>query len=134
MRTTDIKFLAKASEGTLTGCDTLMISGVKIDSRACGEGDLFICIEGAKSDGHSYIRSAYDNGCRAFLVTKDVEELEGAAYIRVPDSYAAAVKMAKAYLDQFELIKIGVTGSVGKTTTRMLVAAVMAAKYRTVST
>ncbi len=134
MRPTDIKFLAKASCGKLIGCDSLVISGVKIDSRACGEGDLFICIEGAKSDGHSYIKAAYEKGCRAFLVTKDVEELEGAAYILVTDAYAAAVKMAKAYLDQFDLIRIGITGSVGKTTTRMLVAAVMAAKYRTVST
>ena len=133
MRPTDIKFLAQASGGVLSGCDTLMISGVKIDSRKCGEGDLFICIEGSKTDGHSYIAAAYENGCRAFLVTKDVPLPEGAAFIHAGDSYQAAVRMAQAYMDQFSLIKIGVTGSVGKTTTRQLTAAVMAAKYRTVS-
>ena len=134
MRSTDIRFLCEACGGRLSGNRELKISGVKIDSRSAGEGDLFICIVGEKTDGHRYIASAYENGCRAFLVTEETEELEGAAYIHVEDSYKAAVMMAKAYLDQFDLIKIGVTGSVGKTTTRSLVAAVMAAKYKTVAT
>ena len=134
LRPTKIRILSDACGGRLSGNADLVISGVKIDSRTAGEGDLFICIVGEKTDGHLYAAKAYEQGCRAFLVTKDVEELEGAAYIHVDDSAKAAVMMAKAYLDQFSLIRIGVTGSVGKTTTRSLVAAVMSAKYRTVCT
>ena len=126
--------LAEACGGRLSGNASVAVTGVKIDSRKAGRGDLFICIKGEKTNGHLYAQSAYDQGCRAFLVTEDVQEHKDAAYIHVEDAYKAAVAMASAYLDQFSLIRIGVTGSVGKTTTRSLVAAVMSAKYRTVST
>ena len=134
MKSTDIAFLADACGGRVSGNTQLYIDNVKIDSRACGQGDLFVCIVGEKNDGHDYIMKAYDQGCRAFLVSETVEEQEGAAYIHVEDTNLAVRLMAQAYLAQFPVIKIGVTGSVGKTTTRMLTAAVMSAKYRTVCT
>ena len=74
MKTTDVRFLCDACGGRLSGNADQKISGVKIDSRAAGSGDLFICIVGEKTDGHLYAGSAYENGCRAFLVTKDIEE------------------------------------------------------------
>ncbi|MBR3296381.1 MAG: UDP-N-acetylmuramoyl-tripeptide--D-alanyl-D-alanine ligase, partial [Firmicutes bacterium] len=134
MKSTDIAFLADACGGRVSGNTQLYIDNVKIDSRACGQGDLFVCIVGEKNDGHDYIMKAYDQGCRAFLVSEPVGEQEDAAYIHVEDTNLAVRLMAQAYLAQFPVIKIGVTGSVGKTTTRMLTAAVMSAKYRTVCT
>jgi len=133
LRSTDIAFLAQACGGTLSGIRQ-DIKGVRIDSRECGEGDLFVCVVGEKNDGHRFIPKAYELGCRAFLVSEDCDELPGAAYVRVEDTTHAFRLMAQAYLAQFPVIKIGVTGSVGKTTTKMLTAAVMSAKYRTVCT
>ena len=134
MRSTDAAFLAEACGGRISGEEGIIVKNVKIDSRACGPGDLFVCIVGEKNDGHNYISKAYGQGCRAFLVSEDVEEAPGAVYIHVEDTNLAVRQMAQAYLAQFSVIKIGVTGSVGKTTTRMLTAAVMSAKYRTVCT
>ena len=134
MKSTDIAFLADACGGRISGNTHIYINDVKIDSRACGPGDLFVCIVGEKNDGHDYAAKAYALGCRAFLVSEPVDEFEEAAYIHVEDTNLAIRLMAQAYLAQFPVIKIGVTGSVGKTTTRMLTAAVMSAKYRTVST
>lgn len=133
MVATKLGFLAKACGGALTGDAQATVYDVKIDSRECLSGDLFVCVVGESKDGHDYINSAYERGCRCFLVSREIE-FEGASFIRVDDTKAAFTKMAEAYLNQFSLRKIAITGSVGKTTTKMLTAAVMQSKYNTIST
>ncbi len=133
MRATKLGMLADACSGILTGDAQMTVCDVKIDSRACVPGDLFVCVVGENKDGHDYINSAYEKGCRCFLVSRDMK-IEGASFIKVEDTKAAFAKMAEAYLNQFSLRKIAVTGSVGKTTTKMLTAAVMQSRYNTIST
>lgn len=137
MRSTDLKFLAEACGGELRGRQDMKITGVGIDSREVGEGDLFVCVKGPSNDGHKYIGQAYERGCRCFLVDNEeaakarLKGLDDCAWVLAKDSQYAFEMMAKAYMDQFDLIKIGVTGSTGKTSTKALCAAVMSAKYRT---
>ena len=132
MRPCSVRYLADACGGTVTGDSGYLVRDIKIDSRACGDGDLFVCVIGEINDGHNFVRSAYDNGCRAFLVSRDVELPEDAVLIHTDDTMQAFRHMAETYLAQFNVRKIGVTGSVGKTTTKMLTAAVASAKYRTI--
>lgn len=127
------EFLAKACDGILCGNKDTIITGVKIDSRDCKPGDMFVCIVGDNNDGHDYIAAAYVAGCTCFLVSKDIEFAD-ACFIVVHDTKEAMIQMAEAYLNQFQPRKIGVTGSVGKTTTKMLTAAVMGSRYNTVCT
>lgn len=134
MKPTNVNFLANACGGEIIGANNRKIFGVKIDSRESFTGDMFVCIVGENNDGHNYIQSAYENGCRTFLISEDIPTHNDATYIKVKDTYQAFCKMSEEYLKQFEIIKIGVTGSVGKTTTKMLTAAVMGSKYHTIAT
>ncbi|MCF0150777.1 MAG: UDP-N-acetylmuramoyl-tripeptide--D-alanyl-D-alanine ligase [Firmicutes bacterium] len=138
MRETSVAFLAQACGAKLLGCSSLMITGVKIDSREVCPGDLFVAVKGPNNDGHRFLNAAYEQGARAFLVSDEdaAEEFlntrEDAAIVLTDNTEYAFEMMAKGYLDQFELIRIAVSGSTGKTSTKALTAAVMAAKYRTV--
>ena len=132
MRPTSARFLADACGGKLAGDPEYLVRDIKIDSRECADGDLFVCVIGEINNGHNYVKSAYDLGCRAFLVSQDIPELPGSVVIRVDDTMEGFRRMAEAYVAQFNVRKVGVTGSVGKTTTKMLTAAVASAKYKTV--
>ena len=133
MRATSVEFLAKACDGILCGNKDTMVTGVKIDSRDCKPGDMFVCIVGENNDGHDYIAAAYVAGCTTFLVSKNIEFAD-ACFIVVDDTRKAMIQMAEAYLNQFKPRKVGVTGSVGKTTTKMLTAAVLGSRFNTVCT
>jgi len=133
MKPISAEFLANACGGKLIGNPNTLIKGIKIDSRDCAEGDMFVCVVGENRDGHDFIASAFVNGCNCFLVSHEVE-FSDACFILVEDTKIALTKMAEAYLNQYNLIKVGVTGSVGKTTTKMLTAAVLSSKYNTVCT
>ncbi len=134
MRETTIDFLGSACGAQLFGDKEYKVRDVKIDSRACGEGDLFVCIVGEVNNGHRYARSAYDLGCRAFLTSEDIDVPSDANILRVKDTNEAIKQMALAYVEQFSIKRLAVTGSVGKTSTKMLTAAVMSAKYNTLCT
>ena len=140
MQTTSIDFLCKACSGKLLGIRDNDISGVKIDSREAASRDIFVCVVGEINDGHKFVEGAYGNGCRAFLMS-DVSVAEtmisahdDVSVVLVPDTVKAFEQMAEGYLAQFNVKKLAVTGSVGKTTTKMLTAAVMGTKYRTICT
>lgn len=133
MRPSSLRFLSDACSGILEGDPNVLVKDIKIDSRECGEGDLFVCIVGEKNNGHDYIKSAFNQGCKNFLVSEDIH-MEGANFICVDDTLKGLQKMAGGYLAQFPVRKVAVTGSVGKTTTKMLTAAVMSSRFRTVTT
>ena len=134
MRATTIDFLGSACGARLNGDKEYLVRDVKIDSRACREGDLFVCIVGDVNNGHRFARSAYDLGCRAFLTSEDIDVPSDANILRVEDTNEAVKHMALAYIEQFSIKRLAVTGSVGKTSTKMLTAAVMSAKYNTLCT
>jgi UDP-N-acetylmuramoyl-tripeptide--D-alanyl-D-alanine ligase len=111
-----------ATEGHIVS-DTMsndwVAKGVSIDSRTCLPGDIFIALSGTKFDGHNYVSHALDCGAVAAVVSHVPEGLENLpALIVVEDSNQALIDMARYARASSNAKIIGVTGSVGKTTTK----------------
>jgi UDP-N-acetylmuramoyl-L-alanyl-D-glutamate--2,6-diaminopimelate ligase len=105
------------------------ITNVAYDSRKAKAGSLFVCIDGTKVDGHSFIPDALENGTRAFLVEKDVEVPEGVAVIKIRSARFALAYVSDAFYDhpsgKFNLV--GVTGTKGKTTMSYMIKSILEA-------
>ncbi len=138
MERTSARFLAEACGGALMGASGLYAEGVKIDSRECKPGDLFVAVVGEINDGHRFMEGAYGLGARIFLVSDEdaanalISKHKDACCILTENTDRAFSEMAMAYIRQFNPIKIGITGSTGKTSTKALTKAVFSAKYNTV--
>ncbi|MCR4804624.1 MAG: UDP-N-acetylmuramoyl-tripeptide--D-alanyl-D-alanine ligase [Clostridia bacterium] len=138
MRKTSAAYLAEAAGAKLLGKQDAQVLNVKIDSREAGSGDMFVCVVGEIHDGHRFAQGAYDGGCRVFLMSdpaaaRAMLEKDDACVILTEDTNEAFRDMAKAYLAQFSVRKMAITGSVGKTSTRTFTDAVLAEKYAVVS-
>ena len=135
MEQISIKEVCEACGGTLLwGDETTVIAGVTTDSRKSGENMLFIPLEGPTFDGHGFIRAAFDMGAVAALTHKDTETVCDHALIRVKDTKQALADLARYYLRKFDIPVVAVTGSVGKTTTKDMVAAALGAKLAVLKT
>ncbi len=113
------------------GFDTEILS-VSTDTRKIEPGSLFIPIKGERFDGHDFIEKALRLGAAAVLSERPVDCGPGAVY--VPDTRTAYLRLAGWYRRRFPVSVVGVTGSVGKTTTKEMIAAVLDSKYRTLKT
>jgi UDP-N-acetylmuramoyl-L-alanyl-D-glutamate--2,6-diaminopimelate ligase len=115
---------------TLTqGKDDIDINNITIDSRKAVQCSLFVCIEGMTVDGHSYIGSAYGNGCRAVIAEKEVDGIpKDMTVIRVESSRAVLNTMAANFYSHPAegMDIIGVTGTNGKTSTTYFMESVLA--------
>lgn len=121
--------IAAACGGTITSLtDDAVITAFATDSRECGPGVLFVPIRGEKVDGHDYIDRAFAAGSPAAF-TEEERDVPGGALLKVPDCRAALQKTAAWYREQFACPIVGVTGSVGKTTLKEMVAQTLSAKY-----
>lgn len=136
MEKTSIESIVKATGGLLVRKGRKKyITGVKHDSRLCQEGDLFVAVAGENQDGHSYIRQAIEKGCTAVLASRQEPEWYSAAeehdisVIKTEDTVYAMGQLAGYYLDSLDVIKVAVTGSVGKTTTRDMIYYALGEKY-----
>ncbi len=99
-----------------------------VDSRKAGRGDIFVALKGERVDGHDYVAQAAQRGASAAIVERAVEA-EIAQYV-VPDALAALQQLARnRRIARPKLKVIAITGSVGKTTTKELTAAVLATRY-----
>ncbi len=129
-----IREIMSAAKGAFTGDYTLLderITSTVIDSRKATAGSLFIAIKGEKTDGYNYIPSAVENG--ALCVVTD-RPYEGYPCVVVNDPVSALQDIARAYRKKLNITVIGITGSVGKTTTKEIVASVLKEKYKVVKT
>lgn len=127
--------IAKAVHGKLhliNGQKDKEITGVTIDSREAMEGGLFIATVGERVDGHDYIQDTVEAGVAAVVCEK--EPLVPCSYILVKDSLKALLQMAAYYREQLDVKVIGITGSVGKTTTKECIAAVLSKRYQVCKT
>ena len=113
------------------GLDTEILS-VSTDTRKIEPGSLFIPIKGERFDGHDFIDKALQLGAAAALTERPDEC--GPRKIYVPDTRLAYLRLAGWYRRRFPVSVVGVTGSVGKTTTKEMIAAVLESKYRTLKT
>ena len=107
-----------------------------IDTRTIRPGEIFIALPGAKQDGHDFLQHAISNGAVGFIIHKkkqpllemfDVAVLKKLFVVVVPDTLQSLVRMARAWRTQFKCPVIGVTGSVGKTSTKELINSILQA-------
>jgi UDP-N-acetylmuramoyl-tripeptide--D-alanyl-D-alanine ligase len=118
--------LARAVDGSLVGPDA-QIDGATIDSRQSAGGRLFVPVR-ARRDGHDFIEDALAAGAAAYLTAAPPR---GGTAIVVDDTMAALTSAGGAARDRLPDIVVGITGSVGKTSTKDLLAAVLSRRWRT---
>jgi UDP-N-acetylmuramoyl-tripeptide--D-alanyl-D-alanine ligase len=119
--------LAGAVDGRLHG-DDVAIQGVAIDSRQVVGGELFVPLV-AERDGHDFIPAAVEAGAALVLTQQRIPD--GVAAIAVADTAAALLDVGRLARRHLGPMVIGITGSVGKTSTKDLAAAALARRYRT---
>ena len=126
-----LKNIAIACEGTYVGDETLLdkvICGAVIDSRLVEEDYLFIPIKGERVDGHNFIPQVFEKGACCVLSEIELENPAG-PYIRVASSEDALKKIAAFYRRSLPIKVVGITGSVGKTSTKEMIASVVSQKF-----
>lgn len=100
--------------------------GVTFDSRAVGKGDLFFALNGETTDGHAFVADALSRGAAAAVVSRDVEGARG-PLVHVPDTMKALVELGRAARRRSTARIASVTGSVGKTSTKDALRAMLSA-------
>ncbi len=111
--------------------DATRFRGAAIDSRAVQPDDLFVALPGDRVDGHAFAATAVQSGATGCLLTHNVEGTDRAAIFLVDDTLASLQHLGAAWREALtDTQVVGITGSVGKTTTKAIVASVLATKYR----
>lgn len=109
----------------------VVVAGVTTDTRKITKANLFVPLQGEKSNGHDHVQQAFEQGASAsFWEHNQPNPPEGAALVFVDDSLKALQQLAKAYLNELDTKVIGITGSNGKTTTKDMTASILGTKYR----
>ncbi len=135
MKRMTVKEIVKATGGRLLfGDEKSVVESVSIDSRDIKENALFVPLIGERSDGHDFIEKAFLSGASVVITQKDISAIENKAAVMVEDTAKALGDIAKYYKKRFNIKTIAVTGSVGKTTTKDMLASVMNTRYNTLKT
>lgn len=122
--------IANACGGTFNNeCD---VCGVCIDTRKITKGCLFVCIKGERFDAHQFAQEALDKGAAAVMIHSEADF--NGNYVRVADTSRALLDLSGYYRSKFNLHLVGLTGSVGKTTTKEFTYLVVSAKYNAIKT
>ena len=136
--------LAAAAAGRLLLASDRPIRGAAVDSRRVKPGDCFFALPGERTDGHLFLRDAVAHGAAALVVSRDLERLQlaelaalaasreerGLSVVRVADGLRALHAIAAARRDRFELLVVGVTGSLAKTSTKEAIAETLSVRRR----
>ena len=109
------------------------INSVCIDTRKITEGCLFICIKGERFDGHDFAEEAIEKGAAAVMVHKVPQGFDG-KYVLVENTSKGLLDLGAYYRSKFTIPVVGLTGSVGKTTTKEFTYLVVSAKYNAIKT
>jgi UDP-N-acetylmuramoyl-tripeptide--D-alanyl-D-alanine ligase len=128
----ELSWVAEVLKAQGGGTRSGQATSVCTDTREATPGCLFFALQGENSDGHAYVADAFAKGAVAAVVAHPVENATGAQLV-VPETLRALGDLARAYRRQFRIPVVGVTGSVGKTTTKEMVAAVLRARYVTLA-
>ena len=112
----------------MCGLEETVIKSVTTDSRKITEGSLFIPLKGEKFDGHDFINQAFEKGAVCCLSEKNVDC--SGVVIYVEDTRKALLDLASFYRGLFDIKVCAITGSVGKTTTKDMIASVLSQKYK----
>lgn len=136
MENMTLEQITQACGGTYMGDKeklSMEITGAVIDSRLVQAGYLFIPVKGAKVDGHDFIPAVFEKGALAVLSERELKNAAG-PYILVDSTEGAMKKIAAYYRRSLNVIVVGITGSVGKTSTKEMIASVLAQKYNVLKT
>ena len=109
------------------------VAAITTDSRKAEPGGLFAAIKGERADGHDFIPSVFEKGALCVISERELPRAAG-NYILVDSTLEALKAIAADYLQQLAIPVVGITGSVGKTSTKEMIAAVLAQKYRVLKT
>ena len=141
MKNMTLRKIAEAVDGVLhiggrtsaADADTAEAEGVVLDSRKVGKDFVFIAPRGERVDGHSFIGQVFNAGALGVICERAPED-PGGAYIVVRDSFQALKDLAEYYRRQLDIRVVGITGSVGKTSTKEFVASVLSKGFRVLKT
>lgn len=125
--------IAESCGGKFVGNESdknIEITSVERDSRQVKDGSLFLAIRGERVDGHDYIEKCFASGAVCAVCEKPLVNATK-PYILVDSTLDAVKKIAKAYRQKFDIPVVGVSGSVGKTSTKEMLYAVLSQKYKT---
>jgi UDP-N-acetylmuramoyl-tripeptide--D-alanyl-D-alanine ligase len=128
-----VQDIVRATQGALVSGDLAVpVSGVSIDSRGLGLGDAFFAIRGHRLDGHAFLPDAAGRGAACLVVHALPPDVpEGLPLVMVDDTTKALGRFAAWHRSRFTIPVVAVTGSNGKTTTKEMIAAVLAVRWRT---
>lgn len=136
MKDLTVRNIAKACGGRYVGPSDLLdleVTSVTTDSRKAEKGCLFVPIKGERADGHDYIAKVMEAGALVTLTEKE-EGVPDVPRICVSSTGEAIQKIAGFYRRALGIPVVGITGSVGKTSTKEMIAAVLGQKYRVLRT
>ena len=125
--------IAKACNGEYVGDESLKntkITSVERDSRQVNNGSLFLAIKGERVDGHDFIEKCFAQGAVCALCEKAPENATKPCIV-VSSTLDAVKKIGRAYREKFDIPVIGISGSVGKTSTKEMLYAVLSQKFKT---
>jgi UDP-N-acetylmuramoyl-tripeptide--D-alanyl-D-alanine ligase len=133
MKAVTFEDIVKATGGKAVGTTDKKTIGVTMDSRLAGEGFCFVAIKGARTDGHDYIKDVFEKGAACVICDHVPEGVTGACVV-VSDTVKALQDLARWYRSTLDVKVVGISGSVGKTSTKEMVASVLSAKFHVLKT
>ena len=131
MKNLTLRNITNACQGTYHGDESLLdreVAGVTIDSRKVEKDFLFVAINGERFNAHKFIPDTIEKGALCVVSHEDLGDTDY-PYILVEATGQALLDIAKLYRDSFDVKVVGITGSVGKTSTKEMIASVLAQKY-----
>ncbi|MBR1481424.1 MAG: UDP-N-acetylmuramoyl-tripeptide--D-alanyl-D-alanine ligase [Ruminococcus sp.] len=133
MKPFTLQEIADACGGTYVGDDASRqrtVTSVERDSRHIRDGSLFLAIKGGRVDGHDFMEQCYAAGAIC-AICETAPQNAAKPYILVDSTLAAVKKIAKAYREKFDIPIVGVSGSVGKTSTKEMLYSVLSQRFKT---
>jgi UDP-N-acetylmuramoyl-tripeptide--D-alanyl-D-alanine ligase len=134
MEPKSLRQIAVATGGAVWGAEETIVTSVGTDSRNAASQQLFVALRGERVDGHQFIEAAQESGAAAALVETVNPRWRSFPQVQVPDTLQALQRLARAYRAELSLKVVGITGSNGKTSTKEMVAAILAEKYQVTKT
>ena len=130
-----VKDILKITNGKLIcGDENIEVNYFSRDTREIKEGDTYIALKGERFDGNDFCQNAVSSGAKVCIVSKDIDPIKGATIIKVEDTLKALQDIARFKRMQYDIPVVAVTGSVGKTSTKDLIASVVSEGYKTLKT
>lgn len=136
MKNMSLGRIAEACGGIYNGSEeqkNCIVESITTDSRKVEAGCLFAAIPGERVDGHRFIPNVFEQGALAVISERELENSAG-PYIQVESTLEAIKEIGRYYRQQLDIKVVGITGSVGKTSTKEVIASVLSQKYNTLKT